>query len=165
MDRTFEGTHSRTYAHEVRIGDKMIDPRIPVKKANPNDHQWATYIADRSPRFNIHRTLGHAHAAISWKTYGRRISADMALYVKDGDDWVVQHEWQRGEQFTHFPWQTPPPSPEEQAAKRREDEWARLKIHLATFIGSLDDVEFEARLNNARQCLNTIEKNRTRGSQ
>lgn len=134
MDRTFEGTHPRAYARKVRTGDKMIDPRIPVKKANPNDHQQATYIADRIPRFKVHRTLGHAHAAISWKAHGRKIWTDMALYTKVEDEWVLQHEWKRGERVDHFPWQAVPPTEEELRDIHRREDWGRIQRQITAFV-------------------------------
>lgn len=122
----------------------MTDPRIPVKKSNPNDYQQATYIADRTPMFKIHRTLGHAHAALSWKTDGRAIWTDMALYLKDGDKWVLQHEWKRGQFISHFPWQAAPPTPEQRAASNRVREWSIIQGYLVKFSNEVPEDQREA---------------------
>jgi hypothetical protein len=102
-------------------------PTLPVKFRKDGEFEWATYINDRRPQFKIHRTVGHAHAALtnrlSYRGWGpRRITADVALYHLEEGQWLPQLELASGTMITHFPWQEAPPSPEELHRERSIDQ-------------------------------------------
>src|SRR6478736_1217146 len=100
-------------------------PTIPLKVRKAGEYEWATYIKDRHPQFKVHRTVGHAHAALTNRlSYGRnlrQVTADLALYHLEGTDWVPQLQLAYGTVISHFPWQEAPPSPAEQ--RRERDFW------------------------------------------
>jgi hypothetical protein len=113
-------------------------PPIPEKISRPGDYEWATYIKDRRPQFKVHRTVGHAHAALTnkvsrWRS-PRTVTTDIVLYQLECGQWTPQLQLAEGSMITHFPWQEEPPSPEEQ---RRERSVSQVRQ-------SLDSVIFTA---------------------
>lgn len=91
--------------------------KLPVELRNPDEYQFATYIANRIPRFKIHRTVGLAHGAISYRTRSRNFSlvmtSDCALYRRVGDEWRVVYSFNRDSELRCLPWQKDPGPPEQ----------------------------------------------------
>lgn len=94
--------------------------KLPVELRNPDEYQFATFIADRSPQFKIHRTVGLAHGAISYRTQSRNFSlvmtSDCALYRRVGDEWRAVYSFKFGSELRCLPWQKDPGPPEQRLA-------------------------------------------------
>lgn len=112
-------------------------PEIPVKLKKPGEYEWATFISDRFPRFKVHRTVGHAHAALTNRRsyYGNRLTADVALYRMQEGNWVPEFALAEGTTITHFPWQEPPPDPAIQRKKQTHD---NINSWLSSVISSVE---------------------------
>lgn len=99
--------------------------KISIKVNKADEYQYATFIQDRHPKFKIHRTGGHARAAISYKTQSRNhvliFTSDCAIYQRNDADgtWDPIHTFTYGQRLRHLPWNQDPGSPQELAAAER----------------------------------------------
>lgn len=105
---------------------------ISATPKNPNEYQFATFVSDRRPQFKIHRTLGQAHGAISYRTrtanYRVTVVADCAVYRRVADEWQIVYAFNRGSVWRCLPWQKDEGSPEKRLA---EDAIRRIQISVA----------------------------------
>ena len=61
-----------------------LDNFDPNSKKKPVTPEYATYLPYRNPQFKIHKTIGHARAALSYKW---PVEAGI-LYVYKNNEWV-----------------------------------------------------------------------------
>jgi hypothetical protein len=101
-------------------------PNLTVKVRKPGEFEWATYIADRNPKFKVHRTIGHAHAALTTRAgsnsyqsdFRLHIYTDLVLYQLEELEWVPKFQAAKGSIISHFPWKPAPPPPEDLKRER-----------------------------------------------
>jgi hypothetical protein len=110
----------------------MSASSIPVAVGNPEEYQFATFIADRQPQFKIHRTVGLAHGAITYRTRSRNytlvMTSDCALYRRVGQEWRVVYSFNCNMELRCLPWQKDPGAPEQRLA---DDALRSIKISVA----------------------------------
>lgn len=98
-----------------------IPSSLPLVRQNPDEYQFATFIAERTPQFKIHRTVGLAHGAISYRTRSSKnyevvMTSDAALYRRVGDEWRVVYSFNCNMEMRCLPWQKDPGPPEQRLA-------------------------------------------------
>jgi hypothetical protein len=78
----------------------MTDRPAPRPKAAP---EWATEFRDRSPRFKVHNTLGHAHSAFRNGSRYREARKGLLLHWT-GEEWSVVLDTTEGLPYNELPW-------------------------------------------------------------
>lgn len=129
-----------------------LPSRLPVALRNPDEYQYATFVEDRRPQFKIHRTVGLAHGAVSYRTtqtqYQVTMTANCAVYRRVDDEWRILYSFKRGATLRCLPWQKDPGPPEQRLA---EDALRSIKIAVADLKRRLDrfalDPELADRIN------------------